>query len=601
MILAVEVIICCLCFGVYRILRIKSDPAYKISNMPVSLQKKVMHMRGFRERNLHIMTDWEKFVKKIPYLLLWAIGLVILASLAGAKSFSTGFIYAIVIWIAVVLFLEIVIYCGWYAHTPKVWVPKTEDMAAKTYKNYMHYIGLIPQRILVGIVVAIVVGLVVDLIPRLDNSNYAPTYTEIEDTLEAACDNYNIPGLAVEVVDAEGVLFSNTYGECKSIDTPFITGSLSKSMTAACIMKLYEGGHLNIDSPVSPYISADEVFKNPKEANRITIRQLLNHTSGLGVYQHIGNARIVNENGEYTYANINYDILGMIIENVSGESYDEYLTENFFKPLGMNNSSATYEGAKEDGLINGHKNYFGISVDSDVVYPDSDSWSTVASGYVSSSAADMGKYLQMYLRGGYGILSDKSLNTMFRTNVPIDENGDYSYGMGWVYCDKYIEPVYNHTGLTENYISNMYLLPDSGIGVVFLANINDYLVTNHLMDKVTAKVMMTLMGYSTDELDPNDYMDGHLYYNLIFAAIICIAIMEIIKSRKWKVKSEGNLITNIFMHLFIPVGIAIAPLIGRIPYWVIRDYVPDMFWVGVASVILLLLGGILKLRNRRKR
>ena len=100
MILAVEVIICCLCFGVYRILRIKSDPAYKISNMPVSLQKKVMHMRGFRERNLHIMTDWEKFVKKIPYLLLWAIGLVILASLAGAKSFSTGFIYAIVIKIA---------------------------------------------------------------------------------------------------------------------------------------------------------------------------------------------------------------------------------------------------------------------------------------------------------------------------------------------------------------------------------------------------------------------------------------------------------------------------------------------------------------------
>ena len=68
-----------------------------------------------------------------------------------------------------------------------------------------------------GIVVAIIVGLVIDMIPRLDNNNYSPKYTEIEDTLKAACDNYRIPGMAVEVVDAEGVLFSGTYGECKSL------------------------------------------------------------------------------------------------------------------------------------------------------------------------------------------------------------------------------------------------------------------------------------------------------------------------------------------------------------------------------------------------
>ena len=53
-------------------------------------------------------------------------------------------------------------------------------MAKKTYTNYAHYIGLIPQRALMGIVVAIIVGLVIDVIPRLDNSNYSPKYTEIE-------------------------------------------------------------------------------------------------------------------------------------------------------------------------------------------------------------------------------------------------------------------------------------------------------------------------------------------------------------------------------------------------------------------------------------
>ena len=64
---------------------------------------------------------------------------------------------------------------------------------------------------------------------------------------------------------------------------------------------------------VNPYLDAAEVFKNPKDATRITIRQLLNHTSGLGVYQHVGNAKIVGKNGEYTYANVNYDILGLIV------------------------------------------------------------------------------------------------------------------------------------------------------------------------------------------------------------------------------------------------------------------------------------------------
>lgn len=404
---------------------------------------------------------------------------------------------------------------------------------------------------------------------------------------------------AVEVVDAEGVLFSGTYGDCKSLDTPFITGSLSKSFTAACIMKLYEGGHLNIDSPVNPYLDAAEVFKNPKDATRITIRQLLNHTSGLGVYQHVGNAKIVGKNGEYTYANVNYDILGLIVEKVSGVSYSDYLTTTFFTPLGMTHSSAAYAKAKEDGLITGHNNYFGFSVESDVKYPLSDSWSTVPAGYIASSANDMGKYLQMYLRGGYGILSDKSLSTMFRATVPMDESGETGYGMGWVRSDKYVETVYNHTGLTENYIADMYLLPESGVGVVFLANTNDYMVTNNLMNKVTSKVVMTLMGYATDELDPKDYVDAHLFYDLVFAAFILVALMEIIKSHKWRTDNSGNLIANIFLHLFLPVGIVIAPIVGGIPYWVIKDYVPDLFIVSCLSVVLLAIGGILKLKNRR--
>ena len=86
MVLAVEIIVCCLIFGIYRVIRIKRDPAYKISNMPEKLQKKVMHMRGYRNRNIRIMTDWEKFVKKLPTLIFWTIALVI--NSRGKKFFN---------------------------------------------------------------------------------------------------------------------------------------------------------------------------------------------------------------------------------------------------------------------------------------------------------------------------------------------------------------------------------------------------------------------------------------------------------------------------------------------------------------------------------
>lgn len=597
MILLAEILICCFGYGAYIIFRIKRDPAYKLRNMPIELQKKVIHMRGFRDRNLYIMTDLEKFVKKIPVLIAWTILLVVLTSVAGAKSFSTGFVFSLVIWLLVLIFIIFVVYCGWYAHSPGAWIKNTEYMADKAYKNYFHYVGLIPQRAFVGLMVAILVGVIVDILPRLDYSNYETTYVEINDTLEAACEDYSIPGMAVEVVNEEKVVFSGVYGECESIDTPFVIGSLSKSVTAACIMKLREDELLNLDDSISRYISPKDDFKRPSDADKITVRQLLNHTSGLGVYQHIGNARIVNENGKYTYANINYNLLGEIIENVSGLSYNEYARANIFSPLEMKHSTADYNEAVDMGLISGSNNYFGVTVHSKVDYPQTDSWSTVSSGYIASSASDMGKYLQMYLRSGYGVLSDKSMYEMMTSTAQIEE-GTYRYGMGWVYSDDYNEPVLNHTGLVENYISNMYILPESGIGVVFLANTNDYLVTNQLMDEVTAKVMMTLMGYATDELDSNDYVDAHLFYNLIYASVIGIALMEIAKSGKWKVKSEGNLVINLFMHLFAPIGIIISPVLVGIPYWVIKDYVPDLFWTGLVSVMLLFAGGILKIKHK---
>ena len=110
---------------------------------------------------------------------------------------------------------------------------------------------------------------------------------------------------------------------------------------------------------------------------------MLNQISGLDTYQRFGNAAITDTYNKYLYANVNYGLLGKIIEAVSGQSYSDYVEQNIFIPLEMDKSSATLENSKADGLIEGYRNYFGIPVAGDPDYPDDSSWSIVPAGYIT--------------------------------------------------------------------------------------------------------------------------------------------------------------------------------------------------------------------------
>lgn len=116
----------------------------------------------------------------------------------------------------------------------------------------------------------------------------------------------------------------------------------------------------------------------------------MNQTGGFGTYQRFGNAKITESYGQHVYANVNYGLLGKIIEAVSGENYADYVDKNIFTPLKMDHSAATLEESKANGLIDGYRNYFGIPVAGEPDYPDDSSWSTVPAGYLSSGASDMG-------------------------------------------------------------------------------------------------------------------------------------------------------------------------------------------------------------------
>lgn len=306
-------------------------------------------------------------------------------------------------------------------------------------------------------------------------------YSDIDIYLQSCVENANIPSMSVTIVDKDKVLFSQSYGNCENCDTPFLLGSVSKSFTAVCIMQLVEQGKIDLNANISTYLP------NATDGNKITVGQLLNHTSGLGEHQTLGKYKIINEQGVHNYANLNYSLLGEIIETVSGKSYNDYITENLFEPLQLSHTAATLDKSIENGLIDGYTNYWGFHIKNNHNYPSSkNTWITVPAGYISSSINDLGKYLQMYLNSGNGIISAQSIDTMFYGDtVYVDDNVPYWYGYGWATVKEPLsEPVLRHSGLIETGTSCVFILPESDIAIAIATNVNDYFVTNEMMDRL---------------------------------------------------------------------------------------------------------------------
>ncbi len=419
-------------------------------------------------------------------------------------------------------------------------------------------------------------------------------YKSIDVQIAEDVKKYHIPGMAIMVVDKDDILFSNTYGNCKDIDTPFIIGSMSKSFVAIAIMQLVEDGKINLDDSISEYIDAAEWFVQDSDCEKITVRNLLNQTSGITTYQRFGKLEVTDSYGQHVYANTNYGLLGLIIESVSGRSYEEYITENIFEPLGMEHSAATLEKSKANGLIAGYRNYFGIPIAGEPDYPQDISigtWTSVSAGYLSSSASDMGKYLQMYLNGGNDILGEDSIGAMFYDSVSVDDDA-YFYGMGWQYStEMFSQPVLWHSGLVENYTSNMFILPEKGIGIIVLVNMNDYLVGNNLL----GNVVLPLMGEEKNIFPVNIYVFLHLVIDLVCLLICIVTIYPLMTIKKWKDKKGVFYVVDIVRHLILPIVLLCVPIFLSTPVWVIWLFAKDICIVLYANAILLMAVGIYKL------
>src|SRR5215207_1615433 len=195
-----------------------------------------------------------------------------------------------------------------------------------------------------------------------------------------------IPGAALVIVQGDRIVHLKAFGVADGSDrpvtpqTPFFTGSTGKSFTALAIMQLVEAGKIELDARVRAYLPWFRVA-DLDASEIITVRQLLNQVSGLP--RSIGQEQLANtdlsdsaiENnvralanvelsaapGErYEYSNANYNTLGMIIQAVTGQSYETYIQKHIFEPLDMQNSFTSKTEAQDGELALGYQKWFGI-------------------------------------------------------------------------------------------------------------------------------------------------------------------------------------------------------------------------------------------------
>ncbi|WP_205325047.1 serine hydrolase [Glycomyces sp. YM15] len=316
----------------------------------------------------------------------------------------------------------------------------------------------------------------------------ATDIADIDAYIETRLEQTNVPGAAWAVVTAEGIEHHAAWGETGDGEpvtdsTPFLWGSVAKPVTATAVMTLVEDGRVGLDEPVRTYLP-DFTLADPTRAERITVRHLLEQTSGIpegtGITDRfdpgpdpyadaladLADAETFAEPGtEFEYASANYLVLGALVQTVSGMPYEDYLRAAVLDPLGMDTAVAAADAAAS--VPHGHTFAFGQPVAIDAPFdPTGPSY-----GYLGGSAADLAAFAAASLPGGEGAVSPDSVALMQTPAVAMNERIDY--GLGWKIDDRNADlgtSTVWHTGGAPGYFAAVILLPEHGRAVVIAQN-----------------------------------------------------------------------------------------------------------------------------------
>ncbi|WP_067032198.1 serine hydrolase domain-containing protein [Allomuricauda sp. CP2A] len=297
----------------------------------------------------------------------------------------------------------------------------------------------------------------------------------------------NHPGGSIMVMQGDEMVFSKAYGLASmeylvpnTTGTRFNVASVSKQFSALGIVLLHLQGKLSVDDTIDAYIDG-----LPDFGNKITIRHMLHHTSGLrslhalfalagwrndDVRTNADLDRIIAQQqdlnfepgSEYMYCNTGYMFLANIIEKVTGKSFVEYMKGDVFEPLGMHD---TYVEAQYDRIVPNNATSYDATEDGFVRAVEY--WGYVGSGNIHTTTADLAKYLKNYYEPSSGW--EKAFE-MMQTADPLNDGNVNQYAFGVVVDDLYGMKRIGHGGSIGGYRSNISVFPEKQTCIVVLTN-----------------------------------------------------------------------------------------------------------------------------------
>lgn len=339
-----------------------------------------------------------------------------------------------------------------------------------------------------------------------------------------AAKDWNVPGLAVAIVYRGQLVFAKGYGvrdvgQLAPVDTQtlFAIASTTKAITAAALGMLVDEGKVRWDDPVTKHVPWFQM-KDPWATREVTVRDLITHRGGLPNADYlwtggdnpreevIRRIRFIEPSysfrGGYTYHNVMYTVAGAVIEAASGMSWDDFLRQRIFQPLGMTRSVTTLaEAVTKDNRAMPH----GSRGDTLRVSGNSLADGIGPAGSVWSSVADMSKWVRFLLDtgrvNGTPLLTPATWAELFRpaTIIPGGGRGTpavrmskphfRTYALGWFQQDYQGRQVDFHTGSLTGMIAINGLIREEGIGVYILSN-----TSTEIRHALMFKVFDTFLG-----------------------------------------------------------------------------------------------------------
>jgi CubicO group peptidase (beta-lactamase class C family) len=344
-------------------------------------------------------------------------------------------------------------------------------------------------------------------------------FTGVDSVINAAMKAWKVPGLAVVVTNRDSVIFARGYGVRRLGDpapvdpqTMFAIGSASKAFTGASLAMLTDDGKVTMDDRVTDHLPYFAMY-DPWVTREIRLRDLLLHRSGMErgelvwyntsrsreeIVRSIRNlAPTTSFRTRFQYQNLMYITAGEVVRAASGTTWDDFVKSRIFAPLGMGASNTSVRDLA--GLPNVAQPHAELDQAVKVVpYRNIDN--AGAAGSINSNVIDMAKWVRLWLNGGTAngkrVLSEAMTREAIRSQHTMDDptlsmvlgNPEFpGYAFGWFVAGFRGKRHIGHGGNIDGMAAMVGFLPDDGIGVVVLANMNQSGVTipvmNYLFDR----------------------------------------------------------------------------------------------------------------------